>query len=443
MKTHSKKIVNIIIIMVIMFLAFLIFNQYILKGIYRKKEIIGTDKKVIEAFSDNNTNVGNNQTESDPNKGQYIRLSDTLTENSIPYRSESRAGYDKIRINKTNDSGAKISVKMEGAYYSFDYGIWAHATSNIYYDISEYSEKYHYLTVYTGINQTSSSGNGVKFWIYTSNDDTFTTSGTDNWILKNDPDRVVMPGQNAVFEKIDIRGAKYLRLQAYDNGGNGNDHSVWVNPMLITDEYKEDDESGVESIESYDQKIKAYPNKTLSDPKFELLLLQRKFTNNVGNYALKRFLSEDPANKDMLDWLMNDLENLKLYVLGGTPEGGSYYNSLTQLSRLYNEYEIDFTNTTRLGNKWNPNLTYGDLYKKMAITLSLTHAQPVRLWMQPSAAENQSDALKRYAIFKYLHKNEKLKVKDNLDYTIWFENLEVEEMRFIMNNAIDDEEILC
>ena len=40
MKTHSKKIVNIIIIMVIMFLAFLIFNQYILKGIYRKKEIM-------------------------------------------------------------------------------------------------------------------------------------------------------------------------------------------------------------------------------------------------------------------------------------------------------------------------------------------------------------------------------------------------------------------
>ena len=440
MKTHSKKIVNIIIIMVIMFLAFLIFNQYILKGIYRKKEIIGTDKKVIEAFSDNNTNVGNNQTESDPNKGQYIRLSDTLTENSIPYRSESRAGYDKIRINKTNDSGAKISVKMEGAYYSFDYGIWAHATSNIYYDISEYSEKYHYLTVYTGINQTSSSGNGVKFWIYTSNDDTFTTSGTDNWILKNDPDRVVMPGQNAVFEKIDIRGAKYLRLQAYDNGGNGNDHSVWVNPMLITDEYKEDDESGVESIESYDQKIKAYPNKTLSDPKFELLLLQRKFTNNVGNYALKRFLSEDPANKDMLDWLMNDLENLKLYVLGGTPEGGSYYNSLTQLSRLYNEYSSDFTNNEPL--KYAPNKTYGYLYKEMAITLSLTHSQRVGLWMQSGATENQSDALKRYAIFKYLHKNEKLKVKDNLDYTIWIENLQVEEMRFIMNNAIDDEEIL-
>ena len=40
---------------------------------------------------------------------------------------------------------------------------------------------------------------------------------------------------------------------------------------------------------------------------------------------------------------------MRYYVLGGSPEGNSYYNSLTQLSRLYKEYKNDFTiqETTR------------------------------------------------------------------------------------------------
>ena len=44
---------------------------------------------------------------------------------------------------------------MRSAFYQFDYGILAHASSEVYYDISEYSEKYPYLTLYMGINQTS------------------------------------------------------------------------------------------------------------------------------------------------------------------------------------------------------------------------------------------------------------------------------------------------
>ena len=63
--------------------------------------------------------------------------------------------------------------------------------------------------------------------------------------------------------------------------------------------------------------------------------------------------------------------------------------------------------------------------------------------MQSGATENQSDALKRYAIYKYMYENGKLNaLGGNWDITKWFESLQVEEMRFIMNNAIDDEEIL-
>ncbi len=434
-------------------LAFLICLQYILTGVHIGKSTIGeaTSEKLLSSVFAASTDEDNSNSEEDSNEGQYLRLSNTLTQNSIPYRSESNVGWGILRVNEVDDNHTKISIKVEGANYQFDYGIFAHAHSNVYYDVSEYSQKYHTLTAYVGLNTTSNAGDGVQFNIYTSDKDTFHPEGSQNWTTQKVID--MTPGKNAEFISIDITGAKYLRLQAHHKNGNGQDHSVYVDPMLITDEYRQ--ESEFKDVEYYDEQIKNYPNKNLEDEGYELLLLQRQFVKGAGKYALTRFASESAQNKQTLNWLFNNVENLRLYILGGTPDGGSYYNSLKELSKLYNEYSQDFDtadpdystvnggkNNTKLGNTWDPDMTYADLYKKMAISLSLTHSQRVGLWMQSGSVENQSDSCRRYAIFKYLHENGKFKVKDNLDYTLWFEALQVEEMRFIMNNAIDDEEIL-
>ncbi len=356
---------------------------------------------------------------------------------NLPYvKEQSKSGWGNITMDQASD-GSLISVKVEGAYYEFEKGIWAHATSTVVYDLTDYSQ-YDYFTAYVGLNRTAaSSSNGVKFFIYTSTDG-------KNWDLKTESEPEVMKaGTNAVFLKVPIKDAKYLKLYANDNGANGNDHAVYADAKLVKASYKEETEELVPSIAELDEKIKKqFANADLSNKEYELALLQREFINNAGNFALKKFLSESEKNKQAFLWLFNNIENLRLYILGGTPEGGSYYNSLTVLSNLYDEYSSDFTNNEPLNNTLCPNMTYGDLYKKMAITLSLTHSQRVGLWMQSSAKENQSDALRRYAIYKYLYKNGKLKVNDNIDYTQWFGALEVEEMRFIMNNAIDDEEIL-
>ena len=72
-----------------------------------------------------------------------------------------------------------------------------------------------------------------------------------------------MPKQDAVFEKVDIRGAKYLRIQAYDNGSNASDHIVYVDPMIITENYQEE-KIEVKRVEEYDKENKNYSNKTLS-----------------------------------------------------------------------------------------------------------------------------------------------------------------------------------
>lgn len=349
----------------------------------------------------------------------------------IDYMSDSRPGWGSIEKDQAGD-GNKISVKVEGAYYTFDKGMWAHATSTLVYDISAYSNVYKYFSAYVGLNKTAaSSSNGVIFKIYTSSD-------KNTWNLVQETG-VLKAGTNAELIQIDIENVHYLKLVADSNGSNGNDHSVYADAKLI----KTIENNNVfNSVEEYDRVIKErYANATLDNRDYELLLLQRTFVKNVGQYALKRFTEESEGNKETLNWLFNDVDNLRLYIMGGAPDGGSYYNSLKQLSRLYYNYKSDFVNNEKLNNKWYPNMTYGDLYKRMAITLSLTHSQRVGLWMQAST-ENNSDAVRRYAIFKYLHKNGKFQAMENFDITPWFESLTVEEMRFVMNNAIDDEEIL-
>ena len=57
------------------------------------------------------------------------------------------------------------------------------------------------------------------------------------------------------------------------------------------------------------------------------------------------------------------------------------------------------------------------IYKKMAITLSLTHSARVALWMQPSEPLNQSDAVTRYAIFKKMYDEGNFVVTDSIDIT--------------------------
>ncbi len=354
----------------------------------------------------------------------FIYLSD------IPYDTkQSSSAWREICLNKTID-GEQISVKVEGGVYPFEKGIWAHATSTVVFDISEYPD-YNYFTAYIGLNSTAaSSSNGVKFYIYTSEDG-------KTWDLKTEEEpEVSKPGENAKYVKIDIKGAKYIKLYANDNGGNGNDHSVYADPKLIKEEYND---NVVKSVAEYDEIIKTqYANRTLDDEEFELILLQREFVNNAGQFALKKFINENETeHRATLDWLMNDLNNLRLYIMGGAPDG-NYYNSLKILTELLKNYKSDFDNTetTKYGT------VLGDLYKRMAITLSLTHSTRVSLWMDPYEPENQSEAVTRYKIFKELHANNKFVVSDRQDHTGWFESLKIEEMRYVLNNIIDDEEIL-
>ncbi len=357
---------------------------------------------------------------------------------------------------ETQYNNGLITLLLKGEKTHFLKGISAHATSTLIYNISNYD--YDYFSAYVGVDESrQANGNGVKFSIYTSVDGT-------NWTLKTEETPKVLKGtDDAVFVKIDIKDANYLKLYCYNNGNNASDHAVYADAKLYKEGYDETQPENVDffkKVQEYDAILK---DKTLEEQitgENELLLLQRTLVNNIGYNLLQAIVNQNADYMEAVKWLMQDVENLRLYVLGGEPDGGSYYNSIKELSRLYSTYKKDFEDTTPTNNKWYPELTKGEVYKKMAISLSLTHATKVGYWAQIDHPSNRSDSVKRYEIYKYLYDNGKFIVARNVsedgtitprlkedgspvqDHTPWFEALTVEEMRYVMNNITDDEELI-
>ena len=67
---------------------------------------------------------------------------DTVYLSDIDYMSnQSYTEWDKIRYDEVN-GGGKITLKIENNAFTFEKGIWAHANSQVTYDISNYNYRY-------------------------------------------------------------------------------------------------------------------------------------------------------------------------------------------------------------------------------------------------------------------------------------------------------------
>ncbi len=371
-----------------------------------------------QIYHTNKTNVSSNTQLAtyDSQSSEYLHLSD------IPYLSGQTA-WGNIVYDKTS-SNQEITMKVEGSNVSFKKGIWAHATSTLIYDIGNYN--YDYFTSYMGLNTTAAtSSNGVKFSIYTSQDSIVWT------LIDASLPEVIKPGDNAAFVKINIQGVRYLKLVANDNGNNGNDHSVYGDAKLIKEGYTD---NVTTTVEEYDKLIKAANDSQSED--LELLLLQRELVSKFGTYQLKTLFEEGEEFQNTFNSLLNDKEMLRLYIMGGKPDG-TYAQSIKVLTDLYQNYQEDLTasGTTSNGTKLS------DVYKKMMISLSLSHSQTVGFWIssvqgdaEDTSNPNISIARNRYKIYKQLFLNDRL--------TSFFDTLEVEDMRYIMASTINDDEII-
>ena len=204
---------------------------------------------------------------------------------------------------------------------------------------------------------------------------------------------------------------------------------------MITDMERIGDQTSdiaeIKTVDTYDQQLKQNDLQEITGD-YELTLLQRQFVKSVGYEILQALAKYSDEYKDTISWLMNDKETLRLYLAGGKPEG-SYLNSVKVLSRLYTTYKTDLANDniTSHGTK------YSDLYRKMILSLSLTASGKNYFFFDGTQV---SDPVTRYQIYKdlHLHKGQDQELIENEI----FESLTVEEMRFVMNTIIDDEEIV-
>ena len=363
--------------------------------------------------------------ESQPSSKNYTYLSDISYDKD---KSFAASGHS-IHIDE-NDSNQMLTLKVNGKSQSYIKGLCAWATSEIVYDLKDYD--YDYFTADLGVDiseQSNYFNTGVRFYIYTSDDG-------ESWTEKYKSD-TLYGWSEADAVKIDIKNAKYLKLTADDNSANWwaawYDEAVYANAKLIKEDYKEDtsDIAVIKTVDTYDKELKQNNLQEITGD-YELTLLQREFVKNVGYETLQALAKYSDEYKDTISWLMNDKETLRLYLAGGKPEG-SYLNSVKVLTRLYTTYKEDLSNdkTTSYGTK------YSDLYRKMILSLSLTASGKNYFFFDGTQV---SDPVTRYQIYKdlHMHKGQDQELIQNQV----FESLTVEEMRFVMNTIIDDEEIV-
>lgn len=350
-------------------------------------------------------------------EGDMVYLSDLPKEDL----KQGTVGYGNLQFDK-NTSGNMISLLVEGEKNYFMKGLGAHAPATLVYDISNYVNYYHYdrFIAYLGLDSAQgSNGNGVKFTISTSQNGT-------SWIdIKTTG--VLTGVTNCVSVDLDLEDAKYLKIYIDANGNSASDHSVVADAKLASQDYvqKMTETDLFKTPDEYDEELKEYAeshsDKTaeelLQDEEYRKLLYQRTFVKAVGYNLLKAYLYDEEGTA-LLEWFLNDMEALDLYMGGGNPDG-SYANFVAVLKRLYSAHSEDLTGAN------------GSLYKKMMITLALTHSASVTYWVDSSV---KSDAVRRYEIYKKLY-------EEGLLLNNVYKNLTVEEMRWVLNNISADEEI--
>ncbi len=362
-----------------------------------------------------------------PEEKEFVYLSD------IPYiKEQSSVGWGNITLDANLEArynNGLIALTVNGENKLFLKGVSAHATSTLVYDITDLN--YDYFTTYYGVDASrGANGNGVKFSIYTSVD------GIE-WTLHTPVSPPVKKGNSEAENiTIDIKGQNFIKLYANNNGNESSDHAVYAGAKLYKEGYNNEEENApydfIKTLEEYDNILtNASYDEVLASK--EHTLLQRKFVSNIGYEILQAFAHLDKDHKDVVEWILKDLDALRYYITGGKPTG-SYMNSLNVLLKLYTAHKEDLSNTTKTAY----HNVLGDLYKRMMITLSLTHSSNVCLWVGGGQC---SDAVKRYEIYKEMHAGQNEFNGGEILYNELFESLNIEEMRWVMNNNIDDEEI--
>lgn len=145
-------------------------------------------------------------------------------------------------------NGEGLQVKTRGEKVTFPKGIFAHAPLTVIYDVSELKDKYPNFAGYLGIDSRSGGGNGVIFKISVSDD-------------KNSWEEIYNSGvvtiNDAVYVNLSMKGKKYIKLEAGNNGEDSRDHVVYADAGFVTNDYtpSENYNAPIKTVAEYDEEL--------------------------------------------------------------------------------------------------------------------------------------------------------------------------------------------
>lgn len=347
-------------------------------------------------------------------------------------------------------NGEGLQVKTRGEKVTFPKGIFAHAPSTVIYDVSELKDKYPNFAGYLGIDSRSGGGNGVIFKISVSDD-------------KNSWEEIYNSGvvtiNDAVYVNLSMKGKKYIKLEAGNNGEDSRDHVVYADAGFVTNDYtpSENYNAPIKTVAEYDEELSKINFRDKNEVNNNTqTIYQRELVNQAGFYTINKVyeMKDERGNKlykDAIEYLLKDKEALYYYINGGPkPSQGTYENSLIAFGKLYNAYKGKLDNNSE-----------NDLNIRLAVSVASAYANPktVRFWTgndNPNSgveAVQKEDPVRRYATYKklseqgnYMDKISTLAKEPsrNMGNAIWsgkqFRELSVPMMRWVVDLRMHEDE---
>ena len=378
--------------------------------------------KEIGAVIEPPTNEDEEEETPEVNVSEPIYLSDLQ---HITNKSNAWGGH--IKKNQSH-AGNKITLIVDGERVQFDKGMSAHAPSNLVYDISEYSSEYTRLVTYMGIDAVQGgNGNGVYFVISTSE------NGTDWTEVKTTG--VVKGNSESIYVELELNGAKFIKLHANDNGGNGNDHATYGGLRLVKEDYSLSSKpiEGLKTVAEYDEILK---NSSISENIInnKMIILQRAFVNKVGYEALQRLASRGEIYAEGIDYLMTNETALNYMMTSGAiNKYGSYSSVVRHFAEILDEHGADFADTS--DDNFNLRLA-------ISIALGYSNSDMTGFWI---ISKKDKSAPTRYNTYQKLVESGKMDLLGNTnDHRKWstkeFKDLPIPLMKWVVDARINDDE---
>ncbi len=349
-------------------------------------------------------------TESNPN---YIYLSDI---NYLQGKENSYVGWGEVKLDKKVDGEGLITLIVDGKREAFYKGIGAHATSQLIYDISSYSDTYSVFYTKLGVDASRNGSGNVKFTISASND----LKAWDELFKTGE----VTSGVEAKTVKVNVKGYRYLKLYADRNGVDHGDHSVYADARLVkpTYDFNNDFYDKVLDTKEYDDILKSYSYQE-SVTNHRDIILKREFVSRLGGKrTISNLVRDNKELRDVFDFILEDRDALRLLIECGET---NYFSSvMIALAKLYSK------NKTILALDGD-----GYIYKKMMIALAFTYASD-RVF-SPLAFNTKYggyDINLKFDLYKELYDNNRFARKEE------FKTYNMELMRIVMNNSTSIEE---